>query len=143
MLLRQKKLRAGPRWLRAKLLKNVRDEYPELAKHFKCCPSYMKKWRDRHKIGIRRRTNSKKKPPEDFRRPLQNMHAKFKSRVVNEGKGTEMYAQSNEGKWLIKDRFSVDQALFPCYLVLIVRVLTIHVCCRGATESVQWWEDDI
>ena len=71
------------------------------------------------------------------------MHAKFKSRVVNEGKGTEMYAQSNEEKWLIKDRFSVDQALFPCYLVLIARVLTIHVCCRGATESVQWWEDDL
>jgi len=106
---RAKKLRAGPRWLRAKLLKNVRELYPVLGKYFKCSPTYMKKWRKKHKIGIRRRTNSKKKPPEQYRAPLRKMHAKFKKRVVTECKGEPQY-DANEGLWLIKDRFSVDQA---------------------------------
>ena len=105
---RGKKVRVGPRWLRAALLREVKKHYPEEAKTFKCSEWYLRKWRKRNGISIRRRTNTKKKDPEELRKPLQRMHAGFKRRVVEEGKGKPWYS-TTEGSWRVKNRFSIDQ----------------------------------
>ena len=127
---RAKKLRVGPRWLRAKIIKNIRHFYPTKSKHFKCSEKYMRDWRKRHKISIRRRTNSKRKQPEQLRLPLQKMHAKFKSRVLMEGKDTAAF-HAKAGKWLIKDRFSIDQVC-PRFAALTL-IFTCPIA--GTTQS--------
>ena len=106
---RSQGFRVGPRWLRATYKREVRTHYDNpQSRMFKCSYSFLDKWRRKYGISIRRRTNTKRKPPEAIKPQLIAMHVGFKKRVSCEGKGKPTY-HPEEGTWQVQHRFSVDQ----------------------------------
>ena len=114
---RAKGIRVGPRWLRATYKRAVQENYDNMqSRCFKCSESFLRKFRKRHNIGIRRRTNTKKKSPEELKPALQRMHVGFKLRVLRDGRGKSMFS-ATEGSWRVADRFSIDQVPFSIFSI--------------------------
>ena len=134
---RAKGRRCGPRWLRATMRREIRKHYDTpYSRAFKCSEKFLRDWRRRHKISIRRRTNAKKKDPKQLEAPLISMHRKFKQRVCTERKGKATF-HDTEGAWHIAHRFSIDQVCHGRWHVC-------DMCVRvGAYEPIQWWYDHL
>ena len=134
---RSQGFRVGPRWLRATYKREVQTNYDNpQSRMFKCSYSFLDKWRRKHGISIRRRTNTKRKPPEAMEPQLIAMHVGFKKRVLVEGKGKPSY-HPEEGTWQVQHRFSIDQASARS------RQYTYLLLSAGAFEQIQQWQEHL
>ena len=106
--------RVTARVLRAVMRRSVNECHgQEAAASFRASHRWLQAFTRRHRMSLRRKTNSKHQPVESRISKCQRWHARFRRRLQ---RGTFEGAHVHEkwGRWLPENRISIDQV--PCNL---------------------------
>ena len=107
---RAKGQRVTARFLRVAMRRAIHQRYgEEAASSFRASPRWLQAFARRHRISLRRKTNSKHLPVEARVDKIKRWHARFRRRLK---RGSNLH--SKWGRWLPQDRISIDQV--PCNL---------------------------
>lgn len=85
----------------------------EEADKFKASNNWFQRFKRRHNISLRRRTN-KKKNAADGRETIQRFHRHLRKAVQSKRRrDTSFVADQTYGRWFPKNRLNVDQVPLP------------------------------
>ena len=86
----------------------------EVADKFKASNNWFQRFKRRHKISLRRRTNKKKNAANDGRETIQRFHRDLRKAVQSKRRRDMPFvADETYGQWLPKNRLNVDQVPLP------------------------------
>lgn len=102
-------------WLKTKMKKKIQSCYgKEEADKFKASNNWFQRFKRRHNISLRRRTNKKKNAANDGRETIQRFHRDLRKAVQSKRRrDTSFVADQTYGRWLPKNRLNVDQVPLP------------------------------
>lgn len=102
-------------WLKTKMKKKIESCYgKEEADKFKASNNWFQRFKRRHNISLRRRTNKKKDAANDGRETIQRFHRDLRKGVQSKRRrDTSFVADQTYGRWLPKNRLNVDQVPLP------------------------------
>ena len=82
------------------------------ARSFKASGNWFQRFKRRHKISLRRRTNKKKNSPDEGRSAIQSFHRNLRRAVQSKRRRSACFDEKY-GRWLPGNRFNVDQVPLP------------------------------
>ena len=86
----------------------------EVADKFKASNNWFQRFKRRHKISLKRRTNKKKNAANDGRETIQRFHRDLRKAVQSKRRRDMSFvADETYGRWLPKNRLNVDQVPLP------------------------------
>ena len=102
-------------WLKTKMKQKIESCYgKEVADKFKASNNWFQRFKRRHKISLRRRTNKKKNAANDGRETIQRFHRDLRKAVQSKRRRDMSFvADETYGRWLPKNRLNVDQVPLP------------------------------
>lgn len=102
-------------WMKTKMKKKIESCYgKEVANKFKASNNWFQRFKRRHKISLRRRTNKKKNAANDGRETIQRFHRNLRKALQSKRRrNTSFVADPTYGRWLPKNRLNVDQVPLP------------------------------
>ena len=102
-------------WLKTKMKKKIESCFgKEEADKFKASNNWFQRFKRRHNISLRRRTNKKKNAANDGRETIQRFHRDLRKAVQSKRRrDTSFVADQTYGRWLPKNRLNVDQVPLP------------------------------
>ena len=102
-------------WLKTKMKKKIESCYgKEAADKFKASNNWFQRFKHRHNISLRRRTNKKKNAANDGRETIQRFHRDLRKAVQSKRRRDTLFvADQTYGRWLPKNRLNVDQVPLP------------------------------
>ena len=103
-------------WIKTKMKKKIESCYgnSEEADKFKASNNWFQRFKRRHNISLRRRTNKKKNGANDGRETIQRFHRDLRKAVQSKRRrDTSFVADQTYGRWLPKNRLNVDQVPLP------------------------------
>ena len=107
-------LRVTARFLRVAMRRSILEHYGEVAAaSFRASHRWLQAFARRHRLSLRRKTNSKHMPIESRLAKCKRWHARFRRRLRRESSTTAPLHET-WGRWLPQDRISIDQV--PCNL---------------------------
>ena len=107
-------LRVTARFLRVAMRRSILEHYDEVAAaSFRASHRWLQAFARRHRLSLRRKTNSKHMPIESRLAKCKRWHARFRRRLRRESSTTAPLHET-WGRWLPQDRISIDQV--PCNL---------------------------
>ena len=107
-------LRVTARFLRVAMRRSILEHYDEVAAaSFRASHRWLQAFARRHRLSLRRKTNSKHMPIEARLAKCKRWHARFRRRLRRESSTTAPLHET-WGRWLPQDRISIDQV--PCNL---------------------------
>ena len=107
-------LRVTARFLRVAMRRSILEHYGEVAAaSFRASHRWLQAFARRHRLSLRRKTNSKHMPIESRLAKCKRWHARFRRRLRHESSTTAPLHET-WGRWLPQDRISIDQV--PCNL---------------------------
>ena len=83
------------------------------ANKFKGSNNWFQRFKRRHQIALRRRTNKKQHSANDGRETIQRFHRNLRKAVQSKRRRNNSVVDTNFGRWLPKDRYNVDQVPLP------------------------------
>ena len=107
-------LRVTARFLRVAMRRSILEHHGEVAAaSFRASHRWLQAFARRHRLSLRRKTNSKHMPIEARLAKCKRWHARFRRRLRRESSTTAPLHET-WGRWLPQDRISIDQV--PCNL---------------------------
>ena len=107
-------LRVTARFLRVAMRRSILEHYDEVAAaSFRASHRWLQAFARRHRLSLRRKTNSKHVPIEARLAKCKRWHARFRRRL-RRASSTTAPLHETWGRWLPQDRISIDQV--PCNL---------------------------
>ena len=107
-------LRVTARFLRVAMRRSILEHYGEVAAaSFRASHRWLQAFARRHRLSLRRKTNSKHVPIEARLAKCKRWHARFRRRL-RRASSTTAPLHETWGRWLPQDRISIDQV--PCNL---------------------------
>lgn len=140
---REQGKRVGPHWLRQCARRHVQKMYTGtplegLAKQFTAKAKWMRRFRARFKIVLRRKTNVKRIPTAMRIPKIKRWFALFRRRLRNEGKGEPGF-DPKWGKFKLQNRWSLDQVpagfFDPRSTYDTKGVRTVHIASNECSDS--------
>ena len=105
-------LRVTARFLRVAMRRSILEHYGEVAAaSFRASHRWLQAFARRHRLSLRRKTNSKHMPIEARLAKCKRWHARFRRRLRC---SSTTPLHKTWGRWLPEDRISIDQV--PCNL---------------------------
>jgi hypothetical protein len=106
-------LRVTARFLRVAMRRSILEHYGEAAAaSFRASHRWLQAFARRHRLSLRRKTNSKHMPVEARLAKCKRWHARFRRRLRHSSSTAPLH--ETWGRWLPQDRISIDQV--PCNL---------------------------
>ena len=106
-------LRVTARFLRVAMRRSILEHYGEMAAtSFRASHRWLQAFARRHRLSLRRKTNSKHMPIEARLAKCKRWHARFRRRLRRASSTAPLH--ETWGRWLPQDRISIDQV--PCNL---------------------------
>eukprot|EP00794_Sanderia_malayensis_P014570 gene14571-16073_t len=100
-------------WLCKTMKSKITQIYGEdEAKSFKASGKWFQRFKQRHKISLRRRTNKKKDSADEGRSVIQDFHMNLRKAVQSQRRRGACFDEKY-GRWLPEKRFNVDQVPLP------------------------------
>mgnify|MGYP001798628250 CR=1 FL=1 len=102
------------RWLKNKVKSYIEECYgKEEASKFKGSQNWFQRFKIRHGISFRRRTNKKKQAADDGRQTIQKFHRGLKEAVKSRRRRLHSTQDVKYGRWTPKNRYNIDQVPLP------------------------------
>ena len=106
-------LRITARFLRVAMRRSILEHYGDMAAtSFRASHRWLQAFARRHRLSLRRKTNSKHMPVEARLAKCKRWHARFRRRLRRASSTAPLH--ETWGRWLPQDRISIDQV--PCNL---------------------------
>lgn len=114
-LRRAKGCKISKLWLRKKMKEKVEACYgKEEAEKFKASDNWFQRFKKRHNIAFRRRSNKKKSSANDGRERIQRFHRNLrKSLKTTRRRDEHAELDGKYGRWLPQNRYNIDQVPLP------------------------------
>ena len=127
----------------------------EAASKFKGSDNWFQRFKKRHNISLRRRSNKKKDLAYDGRETIQRFHCNLRKAVKSKRRRNNSALHPKYGRWLPEHRYNIDQVPLPFVIDqdktyhitgtkqvwvsqpstgLDKRQATLHLCIRGGGE---------
>lgn len=101
-------------WLKTKMKEKIAVCYgKEKVEKFKASNNWFYRFRKRHNIAIRKRTNKKKCSANDGRETIQHFHRNLRKALTTRRRRNNATIDSKYGRWLPHNRYNVDQVPLP------------------------------
>ena len=101
-------------WLTTKMKQKIESCYGEKeANKFKGSNNWFQRFKRRHHISLRRRTNKKKNAANDSKETIQQFHRELRKAVQSKRRRERPVVDKTYGRWLPKNRLNVDQVPLP------------------------------
>lgn len=101
-------------WLKKKMKEKIAACYgKEEAEKFKASNNWFYRFRKRHNIAFRKRTNKKKCSADDGRETIQRFHRNLRKALKTRRRRNNAVLDSKYGRWLPHNRYNVDQVPLP------------------------------
>lgn len=101
-------------WLKKKMKSCVEECYgKEAASKFKGSQNWFQRFKKRHGISFRRRTNKKKQAAGDGRHTIQKFHRDLREAVKSRRRRLNSTLDVKYGRWTPKNRYNIDQVPLP------------------------------
>ena len=101
-------------WLKKKMKSKIEECYgKEEASKFKGIGNWFQRFKKRHGISFRRRTNKKKNAADDRRQTIQKFHLDLREDVKSTRKRFNAAQDVKYGRWTPKNRYNIDQVPIP------------------------------
>jgi len=113
-LRRAKGSKVSKLWIKTNMKKKIERCYgKEEANKFKGSNNWFQRFKRRHQIALRRRTNKKQHSANDGRETIQRFHRNLRKAVQSKRRRNNSVVDTKFGRWLPKDRYNVDQVPLP------------------------------
>ena len=113
-LRRAKESKVSKLWLQKKMKSNIEECYgKEEASSFKRSGNWFQKFKKRHGISFRRRTNKKKEAADDGRQTIHKFHRDLREAVKSRRRRFNSAQDVTYGRWTPKNRCKIDQVPLP------------------------------
>ena len=113
-LRRAKGCKVSKLWLKKKMKSCVEECYgKEEASKFKRSQNWFQRFKKRHGISFRRRTNKKKQAADDGRQTIQKFHRDLREAVKSRRRRLNSTLDVKYGRWTPKNRHNIDQVPLP------------------------------
>ena len=128
-------------WLTTKMKQKIESCYGEKeANKFKGSNNWFQRFKRRHHISLRRRTNKKKNAANDSKETIQQFHRELRKAVQSKRRRERPVVDKTYGRWLPKNRLNVDQVPLPFVVDqektgLDKRQATLQLCIRAEGEQ--------
>lgn len=101
-------------WFKKKMKSKIEMCYgKQEAEEFKASDNWFQRFKRRHNIALRRRTNKKKNSAEDGRETIQRFHRNLRKAVQSKRRRNDSVMDDKYERWLQKNRYNVDQVPLP------------------------------
>ena len=106
--------RVSKLWLCKKMKSKIEDCYgKEVAEKFKASSNWFQRFKKKHNISLRRRTNKKKDSANEGRATIQRFHRELRKAVQTTRRRNIIPVNRKYGRWLPNHRYNVDQVPLP------------------------------
>ena len=113
-LRRAKGCKVSKLWLKKKMKSYIEEFYgKEEASKFKGSQNWFQRFKKRHGISFRRRTNKKKQAADDGRQTIQKFHRDLREAVKSRRRRLNSTLDVKYGRWTPKNRYNIDQVPLP------------------------------
>ena len=113
-LRRAKGCKVSKLWLKKKMKSYIEEFYgKEKASKFKGSQNWFQRFKKRHGISFRRRTNKKKQAADDGRQTIQKSHRDLREAVKSRRRRLHSTQDVKYGRWTPKNRYNIDQVPLP------------------------------
>ena len=113
-LRRAKGCKVSKLWLKKNMKSCVEECYgKEEASKFKGSQNWFQRFKKRHGISFRRRTNNKKQAADDGRQTIQKFHRDLREAVKSRRRRLNSTLDVKYGRWTPKNRYNIDQVPLP------------------------------
>ena len=85
----------------------------EEADKFKANDNWFQRFKKRHNISFRRRSNKKENSADDARETIEKFHQNLRKSVKSKRRRNNSAIDSKYGRWLPKNRYNIDQVPLP------------------------------
>ena len=101
-------------WIKSNMKKKIEMCYrKEEAEKFKASDNWFQRFNRRNNISLRRRTNKKQHSADAARENIQKFHRNLRKVVQSKSRRSNAVPDRKYGRWMPKQRFSVDQVPLP------------------------------
>ena len=101
-------------WLKKKMKEKVQVCYgKEAAQKFKASDNWFQRFKKRHNIAFRRRSNKKKSAASDGKETIQRFHRNLRTSLKTTRRRNNAKLDGKYGRWLPQNRYNVDQVPLP------------------------------
>ena len=87
---------------------------PDEFQDFKGCNTWIRRFMERNRLSMRRKTNGKTKSAEERKPGIQRFHARLRLRLTNDQELTNMF-DTKYGAYRPCNRYNVDQVPLPLF----------------------------
>ena len=113
-LLRAKGCKISKLWLKKKIKEEVEACYgKEEAGKFKASNNWFQRFKKRHNIAFRRKSNKKKSSASDGRETIQRFHRNLRKALKTRRSRNNAGLDGKHGHWLPQNRYNIDQVPLP------------------------------
>lgn len=113
-LRRAKGCKVSKLWLQKKMKSKIEECYgQEEALKFKGSNNWFQRFKRRHGISFRRRTNKKKLAADDGRQTIQKFHHNLREAVKSKRRRVNLTPDVKYGRWTPECRYNIDQVPLP------------------------------
>ena len=101
-------------WIKKKMKAKIETYYGEEgASKFKGSDNWFQRFKKRHNISLRRRSNKKKDSAYDGRETIQRFHRNLRKAVKSKRRRNNSALHPKYGRWLPENRYNIDQVPLP------------------------------
>lgn len=101
-------------WIKKKMKAKIEMCYgEEAAVAFKGSDNWFQRFKKRHNISFRRRSNKKKDSADDGRATIQRIHRNVREAVRSRRRRNNSALDPKYGRWLPENRYNIDQVPLP------------------------------
>ena len=104
------RIKGNPTPLKAKIEASYGKE---AADKFKASDNWFQRFKTRHKISFRQRSNKKKNYADDTRETNQLFHQNLRKAVKSKRRRNGSATDAKYGRWLPRNRYNIDQVPLP------------------------------
>ena len=113
-LRRAKGCKVSKLWLKKKMEKKIEACYgKEAAQKFKASDNWFQRFKKRHNIAFRRRSNKKKAAASDGKETIQRFHRDIRTSLKTTRRRHTTQPDGKYGRWLPQNRYNVGQVPLP------------------------------
>jgi len=113
-LRRAKGCKVSKLWIKKKMKAKIEACYgKEAADKFKASDNWFQRFKTRHKISFRRRSNKKKNYADNTRETIQRFHQNLRKAVKSKRRRNGSATDAKYGRWLPRNRYNIDQVPLP------------------------------
>lgn len=113
-LRRAKGCKVSKLWLKKKMKSKIEECYgKEEACKFKGSGNWFQRFKKRHGISFRRRTNKKKDAADEGRETIQKFHRDLREAVKSRRRRVNSTQDVKYGRWTPQNRYNIDQVPLP------------------------------